>query len=233
MTRPVCRTVGGLLIASLLVAVAVVPVGATPSNELVGTFKLTSGSYSGSKPHGTWFRMIYPGGTKYFPNPDSKASNKTYTLGRAGTDGGLTTGRFQPHPDPAFDGAGNARANKIIKPQPFTGIRFTVATLKTDPQSSKTVPAPSARFSGRRLTMQLQGYTAQWNTQSFNQGAPKPDGSGSPAKGTYNPATKRFVLQWTSKIAGGPFNGFSGFWHLEGTFSPRGAQPTTRSRSER
>ena len=69
--------------------------------------------------------------------------------------------------------------------------------------------------------MRVPGYTAEWNKQYFNQGAPKPDGSGQPAKGRYNARTKHFTLAWTSKIRGGPFNGFSGYWHLEGTFSPR------------
>ena len=225
MTRPVRRTAAGLLALSLAAAVAVAPVGATQqaasSKVLVGTFKLTRGSFSGGKPHGTWFRMIYPGAKKYFPNPDSTSADNTYTLGVAGKDGGLVTGRFQPHPKPVFDAKGNARAHKIIKPQPFTAIGFSVATLKVDPQSSKSVPVPSARVSGHKLTVQLQGYTAEWNKQYFNQGAPKPDGSGAAATGTYDAATKHFVLQWTSKIAGGPFNSFSGLWHLEGTFSPR------------
>ena len=229
MTRPVRRTATGLLGLSLAAAaaVAVAPVGtprAASSKALEGTFKLTPGSYSNGKAHGTWFRMLISGNRpakKYLPNPDSKARDKTYTLGRPGNDGGLATGRFQSHPDPPFDGKGNARANRIIKPSPFTAINFSVATLKQDPQSKRTAAVTSARVSGRRLTVRMPGYTAEWNKQFFNQGAPKPDGSGSPAAGTYDAGTKRFVLQWTSKIAGGPFNGYSGIWHLEGRFSAR------------
>ena len=87
--------------------------------------------------------------------------------------------------------------------------------------STGTSAVTSASVSGRKLTVRLPGYTAEWNKQYFNQGAPKPDGSGAAATGAYNPKTKHFVITWTSKISGGPFNGFSGFWHLEGTFSPR------------
>jgi hypothetical protein len=28
------------------------------------------------------------------------------------------------------------------------------------------------------------------------------------------------VLTWKSLIVGGQFNGFTGYWHLEGTFVP-------------
>jgi hypothetical protein len=228
MTRPGRRTATALAGLPLVAAaaLAVAPVGAAPTRAkaLTGTFKLAPGSYSHGRAHGTWFRMIISRDRPkkaYLPNPDSKARDKTYILGRPGTDGGLATGRFQPHPNPPFDRRGNARASRIIKPSPFTAIDFSVASLPRDPQSKTAVSAPSASVAGRRLTVRLPGYTAEWNKQFFNQGAPKPDGSGSPATGTYDARTKRFVLTWTSKIAGGPFNGYSGLWHLEGTFSPR------------
>ena len=228
MTLTPRRIASGLAAVSLAAVTAVVLTGApsqaASSRALNGTFKLTPGTYSGGKAHGTWFRMIISGNRAkkaYLPNPDSRAADKTYTLGRPGRDGGLSTGRFQPHPSPAFDGKGNALANKIIRPQPFTAINFSVATLKVDPQSDKTVAVTSASVSGRKLTVRIPGYTAEWNKQFFNQGAPKPDGSGAAAKGTYNPKTKHFVLTWTSKISGGPFNGYSGLWHLEGTFKAR------------
>jgi hypothetical protein len=227
MTLASRRTTAGLLglaLAVVAIALIVAPIAAPQaagSKALNGTFRLTAGSYSAGKGHGTYFRMIYPGGKKYFPNPDSKAKDKTFILGVPGTDGGLATGRFQPGPSPSFDAKGNARANKIIKPGTFTAIRFSVATLKKDPQSKKTAAVTSARVSGSRLTVNVPGYTAEWNGQYFNQGAPKPDGSGSPATGTYNAKTRRFVLTWTSKVSGGAFSGFTGYWHLEGTFSPR------------
>jgi hypothetical protein len=228
MTRTVRRTTTGLLGLAITATAAVALVGAPSqaagSRQLNGTFRLQAGSYSHGQADGTWFRMITSRSgskTQYLANPDSKARDKTYTLGRPGRDGGLATGRFQPHPDPPFDGKGNALANKIILPSPYTAIRFSVATLRKDPQSKKSVAAPSASVSGRRLTIRLPGYTAEWNKQYFNQGAPKPDGSGAPATGTYNARTKHFVVTWKSKISGGPFNGFTGFWHLEGTFKPR------------
>jgi hypothetical protein len=226
--RNVRRTATGLagLSISAVAAVALIgaPSQAASTRAMNGTFKLAAGKFSGGKASGTYFRMITGrsgGKTQYLSNPDSRSRDKSYTLGRPGKDGGLATGRFQPDPSPAFDGKGNARANRIIKPEAYTAIRFSVATLKKDPQSKKTSAVTSASVNGRRITLRVPGYTAEWNKQYFNQGAPKPDGSGSPASGAYNPKTKHFVIKWTSKIRGGPFNGFSGFWHLEGTFSPR------------
>jgi hypothetical protein len=227
MTLPVRRSTAGLLCAALLgvLAIAVVAAPGAPeaagSSALNGTFRLQPGSYSGGKPHGTYFRMIYPGGKKYMPNPDSRSRDKTYTLGRPGRDGGLATGRFQPHPSPAFTSTGSARANLIIQPESFTSINFSVATLSKDPQSKRSSAVTGARVSAGRLTVNVPGFTAEWNKQYFNQGAPKPNGSGRAATGTYNAKSKHFVLVWTSKISGGPFNGFSGYWHLEGTFRPR------------
>ncbi len=217
------RTTAGLLGASLVAgAVAFAPIGApnaASSKALNGTFKLTKGSYSGGKPHGTWFRMSNSGGL--FRNPDSSASNKTYTLGTPGTDGGLATGRFQSHPDPPFDSKGNAKANKILRPQSFTSIRFSVATIKKQKGSSDTAAVTRASVRDGKLTVSLPGFTAEWNKQYFNQGAPKPDGSGQAATGTYSSKSKRFVFEWRSKVVGGPFNGFTGFWHFEGKFQAR------------
>jgi hypothetical protein len=70
----------------------------------------------------------------------------------------------------------------------------------------------------------LQAFGVSWNKQEFNQGSPKPDGSSpgntTPVTGTYNAATGTYVLQWSSQVVGGPFNGFSAFWNLTGRFVP-------------
>ena len=39
-------------------------------------------------------------------------------------------------------------------------------------------------------------------------------------RGTYDPKTKRYAIDWVSQIVGGPFNDFSGYWHFEGRFEP-------------
>jgi hypothetical protein len=68
----------------------------------------------------------------------------------------------------------------------------------------------------------LSALNAAWNGQQFNQGAPKP-GASPPgnATGTYDAKTGAYTLEWSSPIAGGPFNGFTGVWHFEGTFEKK------------
>jgi hypothetical protein len=198
--------------------------GATP---LVGTFKLVAGSCTGTLT-GTYFRMIQPGGTlaagKYFLNPDSKCADQSITTEKPGTDGGLVTGTYQPGPAKTFDAKGNTLAASILTPGSFTAINFGILTTKVDPQSHKAVPAPQIFVDGTKLTGQVEAWSAAWNNLYFNQGSPKPDGSSpgltSPVTGTYDPSTHAFLLTWASTIVGGPFNGFSGYWHLQGTFVP-------------
>ena len=206
------------------------PAASPASEQLSGTFKLAPGSYSSTgAATGSYFRMVTPGGSPqsgpFFSNPDSTASDKTYTLVRPGTDSGLATGTYQPSPDPPFDANGNARANRIIQPQRFGGVDFSLTTNPQDPQTGTAVAAPAIRLDGGALAGDLRAISAEWNRQHFNQGSPKP-GGGSPGRttavhGTYDPASKAFVVEWASQIVGGPFNGFTGVWHLEGTYVPR------------
>src|SRR4051794_39084335 len=200
---------------------------APSSGQMIGTFKLAPGSYSGGAAHGSWFRMILPAGKAdsgpYFTNPNSTAGDRNYTLLSPGTDGGLNTGSFQGPPTPAFDDNGNALAARIIKPQRFAGVDFSVSTAPKEAQTNTDVPAPvvTADADGK-LTGDLRAFTAEWNRQYFNQGSPKPDGTKpgltSAVSGKFDATTRAYTLDWTSSIVGGPFNGFIGQWHLEGTF---------------
>jgi hypothetical protein len=201
---------------------------ANGATALIGTFKLIAGGCSGAAPTGTYFRMIQPGGTvangKYFTNPDSTCRDKSITAEKPGADGGLVTGTYQGGPAKAFDASGNALATSIVTPGSFTAIKFGISTNTTDPQTHRAVPAPQILVEGTSLSGQVTAWSAAWNNLYFNQGSPKPDGSRpgltSPVTGTYDPSTHAFVLTWASQIVGGPFNGFSGYWHLQGTFVP-------------
>jgi hypothetical protein len=64
-----------------------------------------------------------------------------------------------------------------------------------------------------------------WVSQQWLESEAKPTVSGADATGTFDPDTGAFVLEWTSLIVGGPFNGFTGFWHLQGVFKPSGPAP--------
>jgi hypothetical protein len=206
------------------------PAGAAGSRAtpLVGTFKLSAGNCATAKPTGTYFRMIFPGGSlvtgKFFDNPDSTCTDKSYTLAVPGTAGGLATGKFQPNPAPAFSASGGALADAIIEPQLFTAINFSIATDPKDPQTGTAVPPPAIKVKNGKLSGQIQAWSAAWNKLYFNQGSPKPGGTSpgltQPVTGTYNAKTRAFVLTWASAVVGGPFNGFTGYWHLQGRFIP-------------
>ncbi len=207
---------------------------AASAHAMVGTFKLATATCSGSV-KGSYFRMIQPGGSATGPfvsNSDSPCSDRSYTPMSAGTDGGLKTGTYQPEPSPAFAG-GNGLANRITKPQKFFGADFASASNPTDPQTGTKVTEPTILVDDAgHLSGDLRAFAASWNGQHFNQGAPKPDGTTpgltTALTGTYNATTKAFVLDWTSRIVGGPFNSFTGKWHFEGTFEgTTSTQPTT------
>jgi hypothetical protein len=199
---------------------------ATAGIPLTGLFRINPGTYASGNAGGSWIRLVLAGGSvergPFFTNPSSKGG--TYTLLNPGAEGGLRTGRFQEPPSPPFSLTGDALANKIMAPQRFAFISYSASTSPKDPQTGVAVPAPSIAVRDGKLSGQLQAVSAEWNNAFFNQGSPKPDGSNpgltSPVTGTYDADTRAYTLDWTSQIVGGPFNDFSGHWHLEGTFEP-------------
>lgn len=203
----------------------------TGGTQLVGIFAVTAGSCTDDGTvTGSTFRMIQPGGSAdgpFLANSDSSCSDDTYTPLSPGTDGGLSTVGFQPNPDPAFDGSGNALAAAILQPQAFMGVDFAMSTNETDPQSGTAVSVPVVTNQDGTLGGDLRAISVGYNRQHFSQGSPKPDGTRPGATsgptGTYDEATRAFTLEWTSTIVGGAFNGFTGKWHFEGTFQPSSA----------
>ena len=69
------------------------------------------------------------------------------------------------------------------------------------------------------LSGDVSAMAAYFGGEVFNQGAPKPGGSEPGPTGTIDADTGEFVLEWSSVIAGGAFDGFTGVWHFEGTFA--------------
>ena len=186
--------------------------------ELVGTFSIDPAECAdGAATSGSYFRMVQLGGTvdagPFIPNGDSACGDPSYSGLTAGTDGGLQTGAQQAAPDPAFDANGNGLAAAIFEPVTFFAVAFAGAM---DPDEA----VPTVTATDGVLTGDLSAFTAYYGGADFNQGAPKPDGSGAAPTGTIDPATGAYVLEWTSLIVGGSFDGFTGVWHLEGTFTP-------------
>jgi hypothetical protein len=223
-----------LVVATALVALVAAPSTASVSQKkskaLVGLFEIEPGA-DATTPTGSYFRMVQSGGTvdagPYVPNGDSTATDKTYTLLSPGTDGGLLTGTYQEQPDPPFDATGNGVADAIVAPTKFFGISFAVATNPTDPQTGATTKKPALKATGKSLSGNLSAVGVAYGNQHFNQGAPKPsgvDGETTGPSGTYDAKTGKYTLEWSSKIVGGPFDGFTGIWHLEGTFTKKSSK---------
>lgn len=196
------------------------------AQELVGTFRLDAGGCEGGEATGSYFRMVQPGGTldagPFVDNVDSPCADVSFTPLGPGTDGGLRTGSYQTQPDPAFGDGGSSAASAIIRPQPFFAVAFGISTNATDPQTGVAVPAPSVRAEegDDSLAGDLSAFSVSWNGQHFNQGAPKPGADGPGVTGTFDADSGAYTLDWSSLIEGGAFNGFTGMWHLEGTFEP-------------
>ena len=211
---------------------------AATTTTLIGTFDLTPGTCSGSTASGTYLRMILPSGTPsgpYMSNSDSVCHDQSFTALKPGTDGGLITGSYQPQPSPPFDSHGNALAGTITAPAPFYGTSFATSSNKVDPQTHLSVSPPKVTATGTTLHASLPGFAVTWNSQYFNQGAPKPDGS-EPGNtraptGTYDPSTGAFTLSWTSQVVGGPFDKFTGQWHLQGFFHAAGSNAGSKAGS--
>lgn len=86
----------------------------------------------------------------------------------------------------------------------------------------KPVTSTQAKAPGQAQTERAW----DWVARRWLDAAPKPTVTGTGASGTFDAKTGAFVLEWTSLIVGGPFNGFTGLWHLEGVFQPSGRAPT-------
>jgi len=191
--------------------------------ELVGLFEVAAADCGAADAvSGSTFRMAQIGATlddgPFIPNADSSCGDLTVTPLTPGTDGGLLTGSYQVPPDPAFDSQGSGLANGIAEPVTFFGLSFAMAT------TDEAIP-PTITASDCVLTGDLSAVAAYYAGLTFNQGAPKPDGA-TPGLtfeapvGTIDPDTGAYVLDWASQIVGGPFDNFTGIWHLEGTFVP-------------
>lgn len=235
MSRPDRRLVLVPLVLALVAAACGGGDGATEAADgggvLTGVFRIEAGTCEDEGvTSGSYFRMVQSGGAldegPFVGNGDSPCGDDTYTPLAAGSDGGLVAGDYQPHPDPAFDEDGNAVASQITEPQTWFAVDFALATNPTDPQTELEVPTPEITAEDGALSGDLSAFAAAWNGQHFNQGSPKPDGeqpgNTRPVTGSYDPDTGAYTLEWSSQIVGGPFNNFTGVWHLEGTFEPAG-----------
>lgn len=146
-----------------------------------------------------------------------------------------------PHPqgwqgdtngDGILDGAAGAGYSttltsmaNIFAPFSFFGTPTHVGTLPVSYQNGSANVAPSADVdlgncvgSVCVLSVDLSSWEVFWNGSSFQQG-PRPVNTGpfTMATGTLDISTGHYELSWASQIYQGPFNGVTGYWHIEGT----------------
>ncbi|MEV4419687.1 hypothetical protein AB0L40_06865 [Patulibacter sp. NPDC049589] len=215
------------------------------AQKLVGLFRLDPGvrDQTTGKHSGSYFRMGYRAGGdpsepfQWILNATSRSSDPSYTLLRPGSDGGLATGRYQQPATPLYDDSGVLTQN-IAQRELFFGQYFTVFTTDRRLEAGGEsfvfpggaavpggAPVPEIFYKDGKLYGQATAFVANWaQTGIFAQGSPKFDGSlpgdTKPVEGTYDPATRRYTIHWSSEIVSGPFGGKTGFWYLSGTFEP-------------
>lgn len=135
-----------------------------------------------------------------------------------GTSGGFITERYQR--DPGEPGTGCAQ---IVDPSRFKfyGYPTYVSTNPVDQVDGVTSYPPPMIFDNDDGTLSgnVQAFDVSWNGQHFGQGAPKENpfqADNMAPVGHYDAVTGAYDLFWTSLIVGGPFDGFTGEWRLDG-----------------
>jgi hypothetical protein len=113
----------------------------------------------------------------------------------------------------------------ILEDGELTADLSSWAASWNNQEFNQGAPKP-VRSTGAKAPGQEQAEKVwDWVAGKYLEAAPRSTSTGSGAKGTYDRKTGRFTLEWTSYIEGGAFNGFTGLWHLEGTFEPSGRAP--------
>ncbi len=114
--------------------------------------------------------------------------------------------------------------SNAFMPFKFFGVSTYIGLNPVSYQSGQTRSTPDANINLSScadytcdMTADLSAWEVMWNGSSFEQG-PRPKNTGPfvLADGSYNLLTQGYVLDWTSQIKGGPFNGVPAKWHLEG-----------------
>ena len=69
------------------------------------------------------------------------------------------------------------------------------------------------------IDLNLGGYYANWNGTNFLQGTDTTGANGTSTSASGTTSGNTFDLEYSSYITGGSFDGQTGFWHLQGTFT--------------
>lgn len=97
----------------------------------------------------------------------------------------------------------------------FVNTFTAAASTQAGVAGGGAAPVFTGTLTNGAFTMDMSSFFANWNTTDFNQGT-------SAAAGTLSGCTAagcNFTMGWTSLINGGPFNGNTGTWVLNGTIA--------------
>ena len=162
------------------------------------------------------------------------------------TDGSFAMGFFTPNGPIAFSAVGSGAADITDS---YNAPGWDVGTAQTGPADGTigsfafgsafvntftaaastqagvagggAAPVFTGTLTDGAFTMDMSSFFANWNTTDFNQGA-------SSAAGTLSNCSAAgcdYTMGWQSFINGGPFNGNTGTWVLNGTIAAVAAVP--------
>ncbi|PIX83802.1 MAG: hypothetical protein COZ33_03515, partial [Nitrospirae bacterium CG_4_10_14_3_um_filter_70_108] len=141
----------------------------------------------------------YQNGAFGLPNAQSHANAITSPANKTAGIAGFEFGFFGPVGSFTFKDNYNAAT-------------WNAGTSSYDGVVLDQYPMPSGDVTGGVLTLNLAAWTASWNGSLFNQGSAAP-------VTTYNAGTGAYTADWNTVIVGGPFDGQTGYWHIEGAIT--------------
>jgi hypothetical protein len=235
MTRRKTSLLGLTLTAILMIVSGRLAYSAT----IVGVLDIVPDDCSGALT-GSFFQMYGSTGGQLVGFSGEGCSASGGSAGTFPLTGPRTLGRGLHLDAYQYDNTANPNGSGytgIINPFLFFGSFVYLNTSPIDYQTGSAVAAPHLEYDETAcvshvcpIVSSLSNTTAWglfWIGNNHNQGAPKPEGSfpshgadGTVAvSGTYNSATRAYVIQWRSLFFGGGVNGFTGHWQLAGTVS--------------
>jgi hypothetical protein len=133
----------------------------------------------------------------------------------------ISTNRIDPQTKTAC-----APPTVVLKNGKLTADMCSWAASWNNQNFNQGAPKPVRNTQAKSPGQQQAQKAWDWVSKRWLGSVPKATVTGGGAIGTFNPKTGRFVLQWSSLIVGGPFNGFTGLWHLQGVYRSSGRAPT-------
>ena len=161
---------------------------------------------AGISAHAATVTSLTIAGGEFSMNDPSFAGSSAIS---AGDQGAMVMGTYQGFNDGAADGI-NALATFQFGYFGQVDTYTSSVAAGVNGGAVESPAAPTGTTSGSTINMDMGSWVAFWNGNEFNQGNHN-------VTGTYNAVTGAYTLEWGSLITGGPFDGKTGYWRLNGT----------------